>query len=148
MVVVFDRDMDASIAENPENISVVGVNEGPIDPADMQMALTNGTILTITFPGLAGGALANQDVYTFDLSLLEAADGGTVGESGDADFDLRRLEGDAGDSGFVDPLDSGAVLARFGGDVVEFARFDINADGAIDPLDVGAVLARFGNSAP
>lgn len=148
VVVVFDRDMDASIAENPQNISVVGVNEGPIDPADMQATLTDGTILTITFPGLAGGALANGDVYTFDLSLLEAVDGGTVGEGDDADFDLRRLEGDASDNGFVDPLDSGAVLARFGGDVAELARFDINADGAIDPLDVGAVLARFGSGAP
>ncbi|MCH7702879.1 MAG: hypothetical protein IID37_14440 [Planctomycetes bacterium] len=148
VVVVFDRDMDALIAENPENIDVVGVNEGPIDPVDMQAVLTDGTVLTITFPGLAGSALANQDVYTFDLSLLEAAGGGTIGEGGDADFDLRLLEGDASDDGAVDPLDSGAVLARFGGDVAELARFDINADGAIDPLDAGAVLARFGNSAP
>ncbi len=148
LVVVFDREMDALIAENPANISVVGVNSGTIDPADMQAVLTDGTTLTITFPGLDGGALANQDVYTFDLSLLEAVDGGTIGEGSDADFDLRLLAGDAGDDGFVDPLDSGAVLARFGGDVTELARYDLNADGAIDPLDAGAVLARFGNSAP
>lgn len=55
--------------------------------------------------------------------------------------------GDANNDGFVDPLDTGYVLARFGCSVDEnpaCAMADQNADGAVDPLDVGFVLARFG----
>ncbi|MCH7721045.1 MAG: hypothetical protein IH988_08665 [Planctomycetes bacterium] len=55
-------------------------------------------------------------------------------------------EGDVNGSGNVDPLDSGAILARFGLDPCneENCVYDVNCDGAIDPLDSGFVLARFG----
>ncbi|MCH7702716.1 MAG: hypothetical protein IID37_13620 [Planctomycetes bacterium] len=57
-------------------------------------------------------------------------------------------DGDVNGSGDVDPLDSGAILARFGLDPCandgENCVYDVNCDGAIDPLDSGYVLARFG----
>ncbi|MCH7702689.1 MAG: PKD domain-containing protein, partial [Planctomycetes bacterium] len=55
-------------------------------------------------------------------------------------------DGDANGDGAVDPLDSGAILARFGLDASDpgNCQYDVNCDGAIDPLDSGYVLARFG----
>ncbi len=55
-------------------------------------------------------------------------------------------DGDANGDGVVDPLDTGAILARFGLDPCEAGncQFDMNCDGTIDPLDSGYVLARFG----
>jgi len=55
-------------------------------------------------------------------------------------------DGDVNCDGSVDPLDSGAVLARFGLDPCneENCRYDVNCDGSIDPLDSGYILARFG----
>ncbi len=58
-------------------------------------------------------------------------------------------DGDTNGDGFVDPLDSSFVLARFGCDVnggdPSCAIADQNGDGLVDPLDVGFVLARFGS---
>ncbi|MCH7721058.1 MAG: hypothetical protein IH988_08735, partial [Planctomycetes bacterium] len=58
--------------------------------------------------------------------------------------------GDVNCDGMVDPLDSGAILARFRLDPCneENCRYDVNCDGAIDPLDSGFVLARFGQCNP
>ena len=57
-------------------------------------------------------------------------------------------EGDANCDGFVDPLDSGFVLARFGCPVgtgdPDCDAADQNGDGNVNPLDSGFVLARFG----
>ncbi|MCH7720220.1 MAG: hypothetical protein IH988_04420 [Planctomycetes bacterium] len=56
--------------------------------------------------------------------------------------------GDGNCDGAVDPLDSGAILARFSLDPCneneDDCKYDVNCDGAIDPLDTGFVLARFG----
>ena len=76
-------------------------------------------------------------------SLTAALDRGCSGYSGtgakvDAEFRY----------GFIDPLDSGFVLARLGCDVgagdpgCDVA--DMNGDGVLDPLDVGFVRARLG----
>ncbi|MCH7720540.1 MAG: hypothetical protein IH988_06060 [Planctomycetes bacterium] len=61
-----------------------------------------------------------------------------------------QCDGDANGDGAVDPLDSGAILARFGLDpcVGGNLQYDVNCDGAIDPLDAGYVLARFGTCNP
>ncbi|MCH7700487.1 MAG: hypothetical protein IID37_02250 [Planctomycetes bacterium] len=55
-------------------------------------------------------------------------------------------DGDVNCSGDVDPLDSGAIMARFGLEPCneELCKYDVNCDGAIDPLDSGYVLARLG----
>jgi len=69
--------------------------------------------------------------------------GGTVSQP-----EPEPCEGDANRDGTVDPLDSGYVLARFGGPVgtgdASCDAADQNGDGAVDPLDSGFVLARFG----
>jgi len=55
--------------------------------------------------------------------------------------------GDANNDGFVDPLDLGYTLARFGCPVDEdpaCAMADQNDDGEVNPLDVGFILARLG----
>ncbi len=79
-------------------------------------------------------------------TTIESAKG--LALAGDRDFDVRALEADVNGDGVVDPLDSGAILARFGLPVEMNVRYDINTDGAINPLDSGAALARFGQSAP
>ncbi|MCH8993031.1 MAG: hypothetical protein IIA44_14930, partial [Acidobacteria bacterium] len=55
-------------------------------------------------------------------------------------------DGDVNGDELVDPLDTGAILARFGLDPCneETCQYDVNCDGVIDPLDTGYVLARFG----
>jgi len=55
-------------------------------------------------------------------------------------------DGDANGDGVVDPLDSGAILSRFGLDASDPAncQYDVNCDGQINPLDTGYVLSRFG----
>ena len=55
-------------------------------------------------------------------------------------------DGDVNGDGMVDPLDTGAILARFGLDATDPAicQYDANCDQVIDPLDSGYVLARFG----
>ncbi|MCH7700378.1 MAG: hypothetical protein IID37_01705 [Planctomycetes bacterium] len=59
-------------------------------------------------------------------------------------------DGDVNGDGAVDPLDGGAILARFGLDASDPAncQYDVNCDGGIDPLDSGYVLARFGLCIP
>ena len=59
-------------------------------------------------------------------------------------------DGDVNGDGAVDPLDAGAILARFGLDSCEedVCQYDVNCDGAINPLDSGYVLARFGTCDP
>ena len=54
-------------------------------------------------------------------------------------------DGDVNGDGYVDPLDMGAILSRFGLDASEPANcpYDVNCDGLIDPLDSGYILARF-----
>ena len=52
--------------------------------------------------------------------------------------------GDVNGDGAVDPLDAGAILARFGLPVPPNGCWDVNGDGDINPLDSGYVLARFG----
>jgi len=58
--------------------------------------------------------------------------------------------GDANGDGVVNPLDTGAVLSRFGLDASDPAncQYDVNCDGQIDPLDAGYVLARLGSCVP
>ena len=150
--IMFDQAMDGATTEDTKNISVIGVNSGTIASGDMLATLDvpNGTVLTLTFPGLTGGHLANQDRYTIELStLMESAGPGGLALAGDRNFDVRGLEADVNGDGTVDPLDSGAILARFGLPVApKNVAFDINTDGAINPLDSGAALARFGQSAP
>ena len=91
--------------------------------------------------------MISEDRYTIELSTnIQDSDGQNL--AGDRDFDLRALEADVNGDGTVDPLDSGAILARFGNPVEMNERYDINTDGVINPLDSGAALARFGNSAP
>ncbi|MCH7702516.1 MAG: hypothetical protein IID37_12600 [Planctomycetes bacterium] len=130
-------------------ISMIG---GPIDQWDLLATLdtARGMVLTLTFPGLGTPeALPNQDRYTIVLSTtMESAGPGGLALAGDRNFDVRGLEADVNGDGTVDPLDSGAILARFGNPVEMNVRYDINTDGAINPLDSGAALARFGNSAP
>ena len=55
-------------------------------------------------------------------------------------------DGDVNGDGVVDPLDTGAILARFGLDATDpdICQYDPNCDQMIDPLDTGYVLARFG----
>ena len=55
-------------------------------------------------------------------------------------------DGDVNGDGVVDPLDTGYILGRMGGDLCGGAgcQADANCDGKIDPLDAGYVLARFG----
>lgn len=81
-----------------------------------------------------------------------------VDQDGDVDCDdwqyfreafdgAAYCDGDVNGDGNVDPLDAGAVLARFGQDPNVpgvGCEFDANGDGTIDPLDNGYVLARFG----
>lgn len=61
-----------------------------------------------------------------------------------------ECDGDVNGDGAVDPLDMGAILARFGEDPCEDGdcEFDVNCDNAIDPLDSGYVLARLGTCNP
>lgn len=81
-----------------------------------------------------------------------------VDQDGDVDCDdwqyfreafdgVAYCDGDTNGDGNVDPLDSGAVLARFGLDPNTpgtGCQYDANGDGVINPLDTGFVLARFG----
>ncbi|MCH7720268.1 MAG: immunoglobulin domain-containing protein, partial [Planctomycetes bacterium] len=149
--IMFDQAMAPVTTQDTTNISVIGVNSGTIASGDMLATLdANGTLQTLTFPGLTGGRLANQDRYTIELSTtIESAGPGGLPLAGDRNFDVRGLEADVNGDGTVDPLDSGAILARFGLPVApKNVEFDINTDGDINPLDSGAALARFGNSAP
>ncbi|MCH7703423.1 MAG: hypothetical protein IID37_17240, partial [Planctomycetes bacterium] len=67
-------------------------------------------------------------------------EGGTICET------TALCDGDLNGDDLVDPLDLGAVLARFGLDATDPAlcQFDLNCDQLIDPLDMGYILARFG----
>lgn len=70
---------------------------------------------------------------------------------GGGDCDSSALcDGDVNGDESVDPLDSGAILARFGLDpcLPGNRGYDVNCDGSIDPLDSGYVLARFGTCGP
>lgn len=67
-------------------------------------------------------------------------------DNGDCCPTPALCDGDVNGDAVVNPLDSGAILARFGLDpcTEENCQYDVNCDGAIDPLDSGYVLARFG----
>ena len=75
------------------------------------------------------------------------ADGACQAEdNGDCCPSPALCDGDVNGDELVDPLDTGAILARFGLDPCneETCQYDVNCDGVIDPLDIGYVLARFG----
>ena len=58
--------------------------------------------------------------------------------------------GDVNGDGVVNPLDSGAALARLSQPRCGegFCQYDANCDGFIDPLDIGFISARFGLCLP
>ncbi len=61
-----------------------------------------------------------------------------------------QCDGDVNGDSYVDQLDGGFILARFGLNASDPAncQADVNCDGLIDPLDSGYVLARFGTCNP
>ncbi|MCH7700217.1 MAG: hypothetical protein IID37_00900 [Planctomycetes bacterium] len=141
-------------------------NDDDCDTTDFQSTVTwnvtSGTTYLIRVAGFGGGC------GDFDLTLTEdcppdcdppcddgdqCTDDICLGDNvcefvdnGECCEDCGTCAGDVNCDGMVDPLDSGAVLARFGLDPCneENCKYDVNCDGAIDPLDSGFVLARFG----
>ncbi|MCH7701168.1 MAG: hypothetical protein IID37_05735 [Planctomycetes bacterium] len=101
---------------------------------------------------LTDSALAKRNSKVDQNPGRESA--GLADSSSDPDMTSRgvicdspaQCDGDANGDGMVDPLDTGAILARFGLDPCAEAncQYDVNCDGMLDPLDTGYVLARFG----
>ncbi|MCH7720726.1 MAG: immunoglobulin domain-containing protein, partial [Planctomycetes bacterium] len=112
--IMFDQPMDPGTTQDTTNITVTAVIGMDTLSSDMLATLDlKGMVLTLTFPGLPGGALPNQDRYTIELSTnIEDSDGQNL--AGDRDFDIRALEADVNGDGVVDPLDSGFALTGFG----------------------------------
>ena len=121
------------------------------------MALAGGLLVS----ALAGFANAEQKNIPDRVAVTEDArsDASPEPASSNPEMTLRgggvcdttaQCDGDANGDGLVDPLDSGAILARFGLDPCSEAncQYDVNCDGTIDPLDSGYVLARFGVCSP
>ncbi len=77
-------------------------------------------------------------------------DPGMIGRGGGSCDSPALCDGDVNGDALVDPLDTGAILARFGLDPCSAGncQYDVNCDGLIDPLDTGYVLARFGACGP
>ncbi|MCH7702965.1 MAG: hypothetical protein IID37_14880 [Planctomycetes bacterium] len=117
------------------------------------VALAGGLLVS----ALAGVANAEQAKIPIRIAAAQDARSDASPESATSDpkMTLRGggacdtpalCDGDANGDGLVDPLDSGAILARFGLDPCAegTCQYDVNCDGVIDPLDSGYVLARFG----
>lgn len=107
------------------------------------VALAVGVMMA-SFPGIAQADMTKVPNRTSATDVPLTARGG-----GDCDSSAL-CDGDVNGDGAVDPLDSGAILARFGLDpcLPGNRGYDVNCDGSIDPLDSGYVLARFGTCGP
>jgi subtilisin family serine protease len=97
--------------------------------------------------------LENEERYSFEFdtqsgSRLLDIDGDTL--TGDSNFDLRILQGDANGSGIVTATDVSFVRGRIGQTVVfgDTARADVNLTGTNTATDISFVRGRIGASAP
>lgn len=117
------------------------------------MTLAGGLLVS----ALAGFANAEKKKIPNRMAVTEDVRSGVALDSAipDPEMTLRGggscdspalCDGDVNADGVVDPLDGGAILARFGLDPCAegLCQYDVNCDGTIDPLDGGYVLARFG----
>ena len=138
------------LAERLCEIYSGGGGEGPPIGCEDDGDCDDGDPCTIDSCNVDTGECSNEELDCDDGDQCTAdfcIDGACLHEdNGECCEGCGTCAGDVNCSGDVDPLDSGAILARFGLDPCneELCQYDVNCDGAIDPLDSGFVLARFG----
>lgn len=125
-------------------ISTAAGSRVPDFQASFQNGATAGTELTIEFTE----PLPSKERYTFNFEQFVDLDGDEL--TGDPDFDLRVLQGDANGSGIVTATDISFVRGRIN-QAVEFGSTscaDVNQTGTITGTDVSYVRGRINSSAP
>jgi hypothetical protein len=120
---------------------------GPAVSLDVTTAVVGGvTVATITFPGLAGGSLAdgNWVLRTVASQVRDAAGARMAADRTDTFF---RLLGDSNGDRGVDTLDLFGLYGAFGkadADAGFLAYFDFDGNGTVDTLDLFRFYQRFG----
>jgi hypothetical protein len=125
-------------------ISSVGGSQIPEFEAFFTDKADFGTELTIDFRE----ALPGRERYSFNFGAFVDLDEDPL--TGDSDFELRVLQGDANSSGAVTATDISFVRGRINREV-EFgptSRADGNQTGTITATDISYVRGRIGSSAP
>ena len=150
--VTFSKDVSGSLAVGDLVIHnlTTGVDLSPSVLAISYSAATRTAIWT--FPGLAGGTLA-EGGYIATLGTAGVTDlagnpldGNGNGVGGD-DYTItfHRLPGDASGDGMVDVGDLGILGANYGRAGADLPG-DLNGDGVVDVGDLGILGASYGKS--
>lgn len=130
---------------NAVQITALGGSRVPAFHLSFPNSANSGTDLTIEFTQ----PLRNGETYRFDFSdRMVDLDGDKL--TGDPDFDLQVVQGDANNSGLVTGTDVTFVRSLVGQPVLfrNPARADGNQDGQIDQADVTYVAKRVGTTQP
>ena len=142
---VFNANVQASLSL--DDIMLENLTSGlPISSGDMHLAYdTDTNTATITFPGLAGGILANGN---YRLTVLSAGVTDSAGNPMLADFtfDFFHLTGDANHDGHVNLLDFNIFAVNFNQSNRTFAQGDFNYDGVVNLLDFNLLGLNFNTS--
>ncbi len=140
---------------DPDDVVITSVGGSPIPP--YTVAFTDEDGPAIGAGGVSGKELTiifseplpNEERYRFDFQeRFVDLDGDSL--TGDSDFELRVLQGDANGSGIVTGTDISFVRGRIN-QAVSFgdtSRADVNLTGTLTGTDISYVRSRIGDSAP
>ncbi len=143
LVVAFDQPMDVLTAEDPANVSIIGVNNP--SPAVVATPTLDGSGLSLTIA--LSSALPDGDCYTVDLTGMTAA--GLDLDPLAASFTVQALRGDTNVVEVVSTGDSAVIKPHFGEALdASNAAFDFDANGVISTGDASVIKPLFGNATP
>ena len=134
--------------------------DGSLDPHDVAISAVAGNVphYTVGFEGSGQEGtelriwfdepLRDQERYKFVFGGLVDTDGDPL--TGDDDFEVVILQGDANGSGIVTGTDISFVRGRMNEKVIfgDTARTDCNLTGTVTGTDISYVRARIGNGGP
>ena len=125
-------------------IEAWGGSQIPEYDAWFEDGTTVGKELTIEFKE----PLPNKERYRFDLEGFADQDGDAL--TGDSDFELRVIQGDANGNGAVTATDVSFVRGRINREVKfgSSSRADGNQTGTVTATDISYVRGRIGSYAP
>ncbi|NLX21547.1 MAG: hypothetical protein GXY55_07725 [Phycisphaerae bacterium] len=166
MAIVLDADGSKDPVTEPRRFGLQKVEvvfdhpaqaaDGTLDAEDV---LVNGSSAAVTAVSLADGGLklvieltglADGARHTIDLTgKFKGADAPYQMLVGDADCEVRCLEGDVNGDGVLNLIDVGATKTHLlAGITSATCVYDVNLDGRINVVDISMVMALYGNAAP